>query len=175
MAADAAAAAAAAAGGPKTPPPAGAHGASAGAADTSSLRRKVSGGPCAPIHFAAAPAVLTQVTNGHILEVINRCNKHQRALTRCSARWREHHMEQLAWDCGGCEWNVYLCIANIVCPDEAREFFRRCPTPAPSAPSAASSAPDCAEPWSSVRRCLAGHSLHLRWNGERDCRSSSSL
>ncbi|CAK9093743.1 unnamed protein product, partial [Durusdinium trenchii] len=105
------------------------------------------------------------VTNGHILEVVNRCTRHQRALTRCASRWTERTKD--LWDCGACEWNVYCCVASLVCVPELRQVLNRCELPHDTAvaPNA-----QC-EPWGDMMRCLYKQGLFLRWDGQRDCRT----
>mmetsp|Transcript_135401 Transcript_135401/g.377164 ORF Transcript_135401/g.377164 Transcript_135401/m.377164 type:complete len:142 (-) Transcript_135401:224-649(-) len=135
---------------------------------------RVSGGPCSAQGLFEPPVGQppTVISNGHILEVVNRCTRHQKALTRCSARWREWQREQ--WDCGACEWNVYVCAASVVCMGEARDLLLKCSAPATSA-AAAVGEPGCQDRWLAMRQCLGRQGLHLRWNGERDCRTSSSI
>mmetsp|Transcript_65708 Transcript_65708/g.176863 ORF Transcript_65708/g.176863 Transcript_65708/m.176863 type:complete len:114 (+) Transcript_65708:35-376(+) len=110
------------------------------------------------------------VSNGHVLEVMNRCYKHQKSMMRCSARWREWQSED--WDCGACAWNVYICAGSIVCQPQAREVLLSCQAPSIGA---ASHPPACASQWGALQRCLYKQGLHLRWNGERDCRTSAGI
>ncbi|CAL1172901.1 unnamed protein product [Cladocopium goreaui] len=106
----------------------------------------------------------SHVTNGHILEVVNRCTRHQRQLTRCAAQWTERTKEK--WDCGACEWNVYCCVASLVCIPELRSVLATCELPEDTARKAA----DCPE-WGYMMRCLYKQGLFLRWDGQRDCRT----
>ncbi|CAK9108457.1 unnamed protein product [Durusdinium trenchii] len=157
------------------------------------------------------------VTNGHILEVVNRCTRHQRALTRCASRWTERTKD--LWDCGACdfrpkrmrdpgergatriplrsasrvrcdfsqrsvfrycmsmrehhlaeEWNVYCCVASLVCVPELRQVLNRCELPHDTAvaPNA-----QC-EPWGDMMRCLYKQGLFLRWDGQSNSVSQNS-
>mmetsp|Transcript_41945 Transcript_41945/g.110831 ORF Transcript_41945/g.110831 Transcript_41945/m.110831 type:complete len:148 (-) Transcript_41945:111-554(-) len=138
------------------------------------------GGPCAAdVGLLPAPSVRppSSLSDAHVLEVINRCYKHQKAFIRCSAGWKEWQLD--TWDCGACEWNIYVCAASILCPSEAQQLAAECPAPADKSPSPAAAAAGtdgrCHGRWDDMRRCLGRVGLHLRWNGERECRTSVGL
>eukprot|EP00747_Dinoflagellata_sp_TGD_P169569 gnl/TRDRNA2_/TRDRNA2_198868_c0_seq1.p1 gnl/TRDRNA2_/TRDRNA2_198868_c0~~gnl/TRDRNA2_/TRDRNA2_198868_c0_seq1.p1 ORF type:complete len:125 (+),score=10.63 gnl/TRDRNA2_/TRDRNA2_198868_c0_seq1:56-430(+) len=106
------------------------------------------------------------VTDGDIFSLLARCHKKQTKLRQCASRWKESQMKE--WDCGPAEWDMFVCAAAFVCPKEEKALTARCEAPAPGSPQAASG---CQTEWWALRRCLVGHKLILRWNGERDCRS----
>mmetsp|Transcript_531 Transcript_531/g.1756 ORF Transcript_531/g.1756 Transcript_531/m.1756 type:complete len:143 (+) Transcript_531:124-552(+) len=110
------------------------------------------------------------VSNGHILDLLNRCYEKQKRLVRCASRWKEWQMDR--WSCGRPEWELYCCCASVVCPLEEARLRAVCP--APEAGAAAAVPGEALPLWEAMRRCLTKQGLRLRWNGERDCRSTCS-
>eukprot|EP00931_Biecheleriopsis_adriatica_P021607 TRINITY_DN14088_c0_g1_i1.p2 TRINITY_DN14088_c0_g1~~TRINITY_DN14088_c0_g1_i1.p2 ORF type:complete len:121 (+),score=18.86 TRINITY_DN14088_c0_g1_i1:25-387(+) len=114
------------------------------------------------------PSESFRVTDGHIYSLLAKCYKKQRKLIRCSSRWKETQMDE--WDCGPIEWDLFTCAGSFVCPQEHRVLTAKCSAPAPGS---ADPAPECHEEWWALRRCLISHKMILRWNGERDCRTTA--
>mmetsp|Transcript_86718 Transcript_86718/g.136816 ORF Transcript_86718/g.136816 Transcript_86718/m.136816 type:complete len:120 (-) Transcript_86718:43-402(-) len=110
------------------------------------------------------------VTDGHIYALLAKCHKKQTRLRRCAARWTEPQIGE--WDCGRDEWDLFVCAASFVCPSHEKALTARCEAPAPGSMEAATG---CKDEWWALRRCLIDHKMVLRWNGERDCRSTTSL
>ncbi|CAJ1397670.1 unnamed protein product [Effrenium voratum] len=92
-------------------------------------------------------------------KVINRCTRHQRALVRCASKYTERTKD--GWDCGSCEWNLYCCVASLICISDLQQVLR-CDN---------FSQPEQCDGWGGMVQCLRKQGLVLRWDGQRDCRT----
>lgn len=59
------------------------------------------------------------------------------------------------------EWNVYCCVASLVCLTELHAVLKHCELPK----NTASRAADC-EHYGEMMRCLYKQGLFLRWDGQ---------